>query len=109
MKLIYYQEFHRSIYHLLTASCVITGDTLFLAGCGRFFEGTPEQMYGAMSILGSLPDNTKVYCGHEYTVQNLKFAAHVEPKNELIKKKLDWAIQRREEGKPTVCKPKKLH
>ncbi|XP_026728931.1 hydroxyacylglutathione hydrolase, mitochondrial isoform X2 [Trichoplusia ni] len=83
-------------------SIVFTGDTLFLAGCGRFFEGTAEQMYGAMSILGSLPDNTKVYCGHEYTVQNLKFAAHVEPKNEHIKNKLEWAIQRREDGKPTV-------
>ncbi|CAH1645370.1 unnamed protein product [Spodoptera littoralis] len=81
---------------------VFTGDTLFLAGCGRFFEGNAEQMYNAFSILGSLPDNTKVYCGHEYTLQNLKFALHVEPSNNEILKKIAWSELRREEGKPTV-------
>ena len=59
-----------------------SGDTLFAAGCGRFFEGTPPQMYRALiEILSTLPDNTRVYCGHEYTAQNLKFAKHVEPSN----------------------------
>ncbi|KAF9800927.1 hypothetical protein SFRURICE_010475 [Spodoptera frugiperda] len=81
---------------------VFTGDTLFLAGCGRFFEGNAEQMYNAFAILGSLPDNTKVYCGHEYTLQNLRFAAHVEPSNQEILKKIAWSELRREEGKPTV-------
>lgn len=80
-----------------------TGDTLFLAGCGRFFEGNAEQMYNAFAILGSLPDNTKVYCGHEYTLQNLRFAAHVEPSNQEILKKIAWSELRREDGKPTVC------
>uniref|UniRef100_A0A3Q2Z5E0 Hydroxyacylglutathione hydrolase, mitochondrial n=1 Tax=Hippocampus comes TaxID=109280 RepID=A0A3Q2Z5E0_HIPCM len=69
-----------------------TGDTLFVAGCGKFFEGTAEQMYKALiEILGRLPAETRVYCGHEYTVSNLKFARHVEPDNEVIQKKLAWA------------------
>lgn len=90
-----------------------------MAGCGKFFEGTAEQMYKALiEILGRLPPETvnicnycatpggkgvtcvtacdvvgfkRVYCGHEYTVSNLKFARHVEPDNEVIKKKLAWA------------------
>jgi glyoxylase-like metal-dependent hydrolase (beta-lactamase superfamily II) len=57
------------------------GDTLFTAGCGRLFEGTPEQMHGSLKKLMSLPDNTKVYCGHEYTEANLRFAMTVEGKN----------------------------
>ncbi|KAJ3414800.1 hypothetical protein HDV05_006047 [Chytridiales sp. JEL 0842] len=70
---------------------VFTGDTLFIAGCGRFFEGTPEQMHHSLNaVLGSLPDDTKVYVGHEYTTSNLKFAAHVEPENVDIKAKLEW-------------------
>lgn len=82
---------------------VFTGDTLFLGGCGRFFEGTADQMFKALiTILSSLPDHTKVFCGHEYTLQNLKFASHVEPQNEEIKKKICWSEQRRKEGKPTV-------
>lgn len=68
------------------------GDTLFIAGCGRFFEGTAEQMYKALvQNLGSLPDDTKVYCGHEYTVQNLQYAIHAEPTNNDMKQKMDWA------------------
>ncbi|XP_008551511.1 hydroxyacylglutathione hydrolase, mitochondrial [Microplitis demolitor] len=82
---------------------VFTGDTLFIGGCGRFFEGTPEQMYTALiKILGSLPDETKVYCGHEYTCKNLLFGMKVEPSNEDIKKQLEWANNQRKERKPTV-------
>ncbi|XP_028163683.1 hydroxyacylglutathione hydrolase, mitochondrial isoform X4 [Ostrinia furnacalis] len=82
---------------------VFTGDTLFLAGCGRFFEGTADQMHQALiNILSGLPDQTKVFCGHEYTLQNLKFASHVEPTNEEIKKKMEWSKDMREKGKPTV-------
>lgn len=84
-------------------SVVFTGDTLFLGGCGRFFEGTADQMYKALiTILSSLPDHTKVFCGHEYTLQNLKFAAHVEPTNENVKAKISWSQDRRNQGKPTV-------
>jgi hydroxyacylglutathione hydrolase len=63
---------------------VFCGDTLFAAGCGRLFEGTPEMMYQAMRKLESLPDETLVYCGHEYTQANLRFAAAAEPDNEAV-------------------------
>lgn len=82
---------------------VFTGDTLFVAGCGRFFEGTAEQMYKALiEILGSLPNETKVYCGHEYTANNLKFAKHVEPENEAIRQKIEWVRIQREKNNPSV-------
>lgn len=69
---------------------VFSGDTLFAAGCGRLFEGTPEMMFEAMRKLGALPGETRVYCGHEYTASNLRFAAHVEPENPAVRR----AIQR---------------
>ncbi|KAJ0058116.1 hypothetical protein NL108_007405, partial [Boleophthalmus pectinirostris] len=82
---------------------VFTGDTLFVAGCGKFFEGTAEQMYRALiDILGSLPPETRVYCGHEYTVNNLKFARHVEPDNDVIREKLAWAKEKCDKGEPTI-------
>ncbi|KAI8998260.1 putative hydroxyacyl glutathione hydrolase [Gaertneriomyces semiglobifer] len=70
---------------------VFTGDTLFIAGCGRFFEGGAKEMHEALiDTLGKLPKDTKVYCGHEYTKSNLKFAQHVEPSNEVVTQKLVW-------------------
>ncbi|XP_044272466.1 hydroxyacylglutathione hydrolase, mitochondrial [Tribolium madens] len=82
---------------------VFTGDTLFVAGCGRFFEGTAEQMHTALiDILGNLPDNTQVFCGHEYTEQNLKFAKHVEPDNPDILERIEWARAKRGRHEPTV-------
>lgn len=57
------------------------GDTLFAAGCGRLFEGTPRQMHDSLSRLARLPDDTRVYCGHEYTLSNIKFARAAEPDN----------------------------
>jgi hydroxyacylglutathione hydrolase len=72
------------------AGAVFCGDTLFAAGCGRLFEGTPEMMYTALCVkLAALPDTMRVYCGHEYTASNLKFAAHVEPDNAAVKAKID--------------------
>jgi hydroxyacylglutathione hydrolase len=72
------------------AGAVFCGDTLFAAGCGRLFEGTPEQMFVALhEKLGKLPDATRVYCGHEYTESNLRFAAHVEPDNEAVRRRLE--------------------
>lgn len=74
------------------AKALFSGDMLFAAGCGRLFEGTPEMMYTALcEKLAKLPDDMRVYCGHEYTESNLRFAAHVEPDNEDVKKKLAWA------------------
>ncbi|XP_004984490.1 hydroxyacylglutathione hydrolase cytoplasmic [Setaria italica] len=82
---------------------VFTGDTLFIAGCGRFFEGTAEQMYQSLIVtLGSLPKSTQVYCGHEYTVKSLKFMLTLEPENEKMKQKLEWAEKQREANQPTV-------
>ena len=68
---------------------VFSGDTLFAAGCGRLFEGTPEMMHAAMEKLGALPGDTRVFCGHEYTQSNLEFAAHVEPDNADIQAALE--------------------
>uniref|UniRef100_A0AC35U8W3 Lactamase_B domain-containing protein n=1 Tax=Rhabditophanes sp. KR3021 TaxID=114890 RepID=A0AC35U8W3_9BILA len=82
---------------------VFTGDTLFIGGCGRFFEGTAEQMHYALnSVLAYLPDHTSVYCGHEYTEENLKFALTVDKDNEVLKKKLNWAIEMRKQGRHTT-------
>jgi hydroxyacylglutathione hydrolase len=67
------------------AKAVFCGDTLFAAGCGRLFEGTPDMMFRAMEKLGALPGDTRVFCGHEYTAGNLRFAAHVEPDNAAVK------------------------
>ncbi|GMH19358.1 hypothetical protein Nepgr_021199 [Nepenthes gracilis] len=84
-------------------AAVFTGDTLFVAGCGKFFEGTAEQMYQSLCVtLGSLPKPTQVYCGHEYTVKNLQFALTIEPENERVKEKLSWAQNQRTAGLPTV-------
>jgi hydroxyacylglutathione hydrolase len=80
-----------------------TGDTLFAAGCGRLFEGTAAQMYESLNQkLGALPDDTRIYCGHEYTLNNLRFAETLEPDNREIATKLAWAKQQREKGLPTL-------
>lgn len=64
-----------------SAPLLFCGDTLFAAGCGRLFEGTPEQMHQSLSRLAALPTETRVYCTHEYTLSNLRFAKAVEPEN----------------------------
>lgn len=80
-----------------------TGDTLFQGGCGRVFEGDPETMYRSLTeVIGSLPDETRIWCGHEYTVKNLRFAAAAEPDNRAVADRLEWARRRREADEPTV-------
>jgi hydroxyacylglutathione hydrolase len=69
----------------LVEGCAFTGDTLFCAGCGRVFEGDAAMMHASLMKLAALPDDTKIYCGHEYTASNLKFAAAVEPANTAIR------------------------
>lgn len=81
---------------------VFTGDTLFVAGCGRIFEGNPPMMYDSLAKLAKLDGRTQVYCGHEYTESNLRFAAHVEPSNQAIANAKARAAQVRKDGKPTV-------
>jgi hydroxyacylglutathione hydrolase len=81
---------------------VFTGDTLFCSGCGRLFEGTPAQMHASLGRLLELPGDTRVYCGHEYTESNLRFAAHCEPANPDVAHARERAAMLRAEGKPTV-------
>lgn len=82
---------------------VFTGDTLFAGGCGRLFEGTPAMMNDSLNVkLAALPPDTRVYCGHEYTASNLRFAAHVEPGNAAVTAKAARVAALREKGEPTV-------
>lgn len=82
---------------------VFTGDTLFVGSCGKFFEGTANQMYTAMyDILGKLPEDTKVYCGHEYGLMCMKYCVFVEPSNQRANEKLIWAQEQRQNNLPTV-------
>jgi len=78
------------------------GDTLFTAGCGRLFEGTAEQMQASLKKLMALPDETKVYCGHEYTESNLRFAMTLEPKNYKLVSRLERVQALRARGLSTV-------
>jgi hydroxyacylglutathione hydrolase len=78
------------------------GDTLFAMGCGRLFEGTPQQMYRSLQRLAELPEDMRLYCAHEYTLSNARFAAHAEPQNPAIANRLTQVKLLREEGKITV-------
>ena len=78
------------------------GDTLFAVGCGRLFEGTPAQMHTSLTRLAQLPDSTRVYCGHEYTLSNIRFAKAVEPANRALDKLESRASAQRARGEPTL-------
>lgn len=78
------------------------GDTLFAMGCGRLFEGTPEQMFGSLRRLTELPGDTRLYCAHEYTLSNAIFAAHAAPDDEAVALRLAEVRRLREAGKMTV-------
>ncbi|MGR0136373.1 MULTISPECIES: hydroxyacylglutathione hydrolase [Pseudomonas] len=90
---------HIAYYHEGVLFC---GDTLFAAGCGRLFEGTPEQMHASLQRLAALPDDTQVYCTHEYTQSNLKFAAAVEPDNTDIAERVEHVRQLRSRNEMTL-------
>ncbi len=78
------------------------GDTLFAGGCGRMFEGTPAQMQASLAKLKALPANTKVFCAHEYTLSNLRFAIAVEPHNTALQARIKTDTAKREHGVATV-------
>ena len=78
------------------------GDTLFAMGCGRLFEGTPAQMHKSLGRIAGLPDETRLYCAHEYTLSNALFAAHAEPDNGAISDRLDEVRGLRERGVITL-------
>ena len=90
---------HVAYYGLESLFC---GDTLFACGCGRLFEGTAEQMLASLSKLAALPDATKVYCGHEYTLANIKFARAVDPDNRMLAAREQRARALRAAGQPTL-------
>jgi hydroxyacylglutathione hydrolase len=89
-------------YHCASPGILLCGDTLFSAGCGRLFEGTPEQMLASLDRLGSLPDDTQVFCAHEYTLSNLQFARRVEPGNSDTEEYERWCLRQRSELLPTL-------
>ena len=78
------------------------GDTLFAMGCGRLFEGTPEQMHGSLQRIAALPDETRLYCAHEYTLSNAHYAAYAEPDNRAIADRLAKVADLRDQGTITV-------
>ena len=84
------------------AGDLFCGDTLFAGGCGRLFEGTPEQMQVSLSQLRALPDNTRIWCAHEYTLSNLRFAISVEPENAALQQRLDEVKRDHAQDTPTV-------
>ncbi|PAX08264.1 hydroxyacylglutathione hydrolase [Sphingomonas lenta] len=90
------------VFHFDEAGLVFTGDTLFAMGCGRLFEGTVQQMFGAMRRLAELPDGTQVYCGHEYTQGNGRFALSVEPDNQALRARMVEVDALRARGEATV-------
>ena len=81
---------------------LFSGDSLFTGGCGRLFEGTAEEMLRSLRKLEALPEDTLVYCGHEYTENNLKFAQSLEPHNKEITKRLEAVQRLRNHGKPSI-------
>jgi hydroxyacylglutathione hydrolase len=89
-------------YYFADAGAVFVGDTLFALGCGRLFEGTPAQMWHSLGKLMRLPDETRVYCAHEYTASNARFALSVEPENAALVARAETIRALRAEGKPTV-------
>jgi hydroxyacylglutathione hydrolase len=84
------------------AELAFVGDTLFSLGCGRLFEGDAETMWGSLSKLAALPENTTVYCGHEYTLNNAKFALTIEPENDALKLRAAEVQTLGAEGKPSL-------
>jgi hydroxyacylglutathione hydrolase len=83
-------------------SCMFVGDTLFSAGCGRVFNGTVEQLYRSLQRIASLPKDLLIYCSHEYTLSNLRFAQAVEPDNALIQEHTDVCQTLRQSNQPTL-------
>jgi hydroxyacylglutathione hydrolase len=84
------------------AKDLFCGDTLFACGCGRLFEGTPQQMHVSLGKLAGLPDDTRIYCGHEYTLANIRFARAVEPGNTALAERERTETRTRQDNRPTL-------
>lgn len=89
-------------YHFTADHMIFVGDTLFAMGCGRLFEGTPKQMFANMQRFAALPDDTRVYCAHEYTASNGRFALTIEPDNAELRDRMRQVEEARAKGEATV-------
>jgi hydroxyacylglutathione hydrolase len=89
-------------YWFAESDALFCGDTLFAMGCGRLFEGTAEQMWHSLMKLKALPGNARVFCAHEYTEANGRFALVVEPDNQALIARMEVVVERRRQGRPTV-------
>jgi hydroxyacylglutathione hydrolase len=90
------------IYHFTDDGAAFVGDTIFALGCGRLFEGTPNQMWASLSKIAAMPPSTKLYCAHEYTQSNARFAVTVDPANDALKRRVEDVDARRARNQPTV-------
>ena len=89
-------------FYFFQERLVFTGDTLFSLGCGRIFEGTYEQMFSSLTKIKSLPKETKIYCGHEYTLNNAKFCIKHDTENQNLQKKIQYIKNQLKNGLPTI-------
>lgn len=89
-------------FHFAAAGVLLSGDTLFSLGCGRLLEGTAADMFASLRKLASLPDDTRVLCGHEYTESNARFALSVDPDNAALQTRAAEVRRQRAEGRPTL-------
>ncbi len=89
-------------FHFPRQRLIFVGDTIFAMGCGRLFEGTPQQMYGSLQRLASLPPDTQIYCAHEYTLSNARFAITVDSANSSLAQRVKEVEALRARGAPTV-------
>ena len=89
-------------YYFEDEGMIFVGDTMFAMGCGRLFEGTAEQMYSNMQRIADLPGDVRIYCGHEYTLANARFALHAEPENQDVARRLEQVSAMRERGEVTL-------
>ena len=89
-------------YHFFKQNILFTGDTLFSLGCGRIFEGTYEQMFSSLQLIKSFPKNTKIYCGHEYTLKNAEFCIKHDKDNSALIEKIKSIKKKLDNGFPTI-------
>lgn len=93
---------HIAFYFASHPPALFCGDTLFSLGCGRLFEGSPAQMFDSLHRFDALPDETRIYCGHEYTLSNAAFAHHVDPDNKALQSRIEEVKQLRAQNLPTL-------
>ena len=89
-------------FYFFKEKLVFTGDTLFSLGCGKIFEGTYQEMFSSLDKIKGLPEDTKIYCGHEYTLQNSKFCIKYEPDNINLQKKISKINEKIKKNLPTI-------